>query len=290
MKASVFSSCLLASAVEWLGCSSGASGFRMSLLALISPMSDSFPRAHVGPADLWLLTLPESEWDDSSHTPLQWKCTCRCFDDAVSVTEWGAEQTLPFWISRCSVCGSPPEQTLTSLSPAGMSLPAFAEAFFYLAQRRFKAQPLREQVRALLELCEAQLKGKTSGERRVPPYAPPPPAPPAATHGAPDSQTTQALQPALSTTVETWTGPARSPGVCPSQTSYVAAFRRAVASPRTRTLLFKYNPLAWAVHRFSGQQTFPANASEHTEDNKAFILPSYLKNFFFFAGFISCLL
>ncbi|XP_023663737.1 tubulin polyglutamylase TTLL11 isoform X1 [Paramormyrops kingsleyae] len=93
--------------------------------------------------------------------------------------------------------------TVSESREAGMSLPAFAEAFFYLAQRRFKAQPLREQVQALLELCEAQLKGKTSRERRAPPYAPPPPGPPTAIHRAPDSQTTQALQPALSTTVET---------------------------------------------------------------------------------------
>ncbi|KAJ8404425.1 hypothetical protein AAFF_G00336920 [Aldrovandia affinis] len=42
---------------------------------------------------------------------------------------------------------------------AGMALQAFVEAFFYLAQRRFKALPLREQVASLLELCEAQLEG-----------------------------------------------------------------------------------------------------------------------------------
>ncbi|KAI9534887.1 Tubulin polyglutamylase ttll11 [Dissostichus eleginoides] len=51
---------------------------------------------------------------------------------------------------------------------AGMGLQAFVEAFFYLAGRRFKSQPLREQVASLLELCEAQLETPPPGgeERR----------------------------------------------------------------------------------------------------------------------------
>nr|XP_023843184.1 tubulin polyglutamylase TTLL11 [Salvelinus alpinus] len=43
---------------------------------------------------------------------------------------------------------------------AGMGLQAFVEAFFYLAQRRFKSLPLREQVVSLLEVCEAQLENQ----------------------------------------------------------------------------------------------------------------------------------
>ncbi|CAJ1070249.1 tubulin polyglutamylase TTLL11 isoform X1 [Xyrichtys novacula] len=49
---------------------------------------------------------------------------------------------------------------------AGMGLQAFVEAFFYLAGRRFKSLPLREQVLSLLELCEAQLESQSSVEER----------------------------------------------------------------------------------------------------------------------------
>ncbi|XP_062411072.1 tubulin polyglutamylase TTLL11 [Sardina pilchardus] len=42
---------------------------------------------------------------------------------------------------------------------AGMTLQAFVEAFFYLAGRRFKSLPLREQVLSLLEQCESALQG-----------------------------------------------------------------------------------------------------------------------------------
>ncbi|MGH0133496.1 UNVERIFIED_CONTAM: hypothetical protein FKN15_041681 [Acipenser sinensis] len=38
---------------------------------------------------------------------------------------------------------------------SGMCLQAFVEAFFYLAQRRFKSLPLHEQVTALADLCGA---------------------------------------------------------------------------------------------------------------------------------------
>ncbi|KAL3041990.1 hypothetical protein OYC64_020037 [Pagothenia borchgrevinki] len=58
--------------------------------------------------------------------------------------------------------------TMADSREAGMGLQAFVEAFFYLAGRRFKSQPLREQVASLLELCEAQLETPPLGgeERR----------------------------------------------------------------------------------------------------------------------------
>ncbi|KAJ3604894.1 hypothetical protein NHX12_026945, partial [Muraenolepis orangiensis] len=43
---------------------------------------------------------------------------------------------------------------------AGMGLQAFVEAFFHLAGRRCKAPLLRDQVSALLEVCEAHLEGQ----------------------------------------------------------------------------------------------------------------------------------
>ncbi|XP_019908948.3 tubulin polyglutamylase TTLL11 isoform X2 [Esox lucius] len=46
---------------------------------------------------------------------------------------------------------------------SGMGLQAFVEAFFYLAQRRFKSLSLREQVVSLLEVCEAQLENQVGG-------------------------------------------------------------------------------------------------------------------------------
>ncbi|XP_063744981.1 tubulin polyglutamylase TTLL11 isoform X2 [Eleginops maclovinus] len=56
--------------------------------------------------------------------------------------------------------------TLADSREAGMGLQAFVEAFFYLAARRFKSQPLREQVASLLELCEAQLESPPGVEER----------------------------------------------------------------------------------------------------------------------------
>lgn len=41
--------------------------------------------------------------------------------------------------------------------PTGMCLQAFVEAFFYLAQRKFKMLPLHEQVASLIDLCEYHL-------------------------------------------------------------------------------------------------------------------------------------
>lgn len=38
-----------------------------------------------------------------------------------------------------------------------MCLQAFVEAFFYLAQRKFKMLPLHEQVASLIDLCEYHL-------------------------------------------------------------------------------------------------------------------------------------
>ncbi|XP_040338134.1 tubulin polyglutamylase TTLL11 isoform X10 [Herpailurus yagouaroundi] len=40
---------------------------------------------------------------------------------------------------------------------SGMCLQAFVEAFFYLAQRKFKTLPLHEQVASLIDLCEYHL-------------------------------------------------------------------------------------------------------------------------------------
>ncbi|CAH2316641.1 tubulin polyglutamylase TTLL11 [Pelobates cultripes] len=41
---------------------------------------------------------------------------------------------------------------------SGMSLQAFVEACFYLAQRRYKGLPLKDQVESLLNLCESHLE------------------------------------------------------------------------------------------------------------------------------------
>lgn len=61
----------------------------------------------------------------------------------------------------CLVAGVRPPQgsaplTLVSLS-TGMCLQAFVEAFFYLAQRKFKLLPLHKQVASLIDLCEYHL-------------------------------------------------------------------------------------------------------------------------------------
>ncbi|XP_069330718.1 tubulin polyglutamylase TTLL11 isoform X6 [Eulemur rufifrons] len=40
---------------------------------------------------------------------------------------------------------------------SGMCLQAFVEAFFFLAQRKFKTLPLHEQVASLIDLCEYHL-------------------------------------------------------------------------------------------------------------------------------------
>ncbi|XP_064163328.1 tubulin polyglutamylase TTLL11 [Anguilla rostrata] len=94
---------------------------------------------------------------------------------------------------------------------AGMALQAFIEAFFYLAQRRFRALPLRDQVLSLLELCEVQLQvgeerralsTKAPGERRTAqgPAQPPPPGQPGsppAVRKPSDCRPQQPLRPAL---------------------------------------------------------------------------------------------
>lgn len=58
--------------------------------------------------------------------------------------------------------------TMADSREAGMGLQAFVEAFFSLAARRFKSLALRQQVVALLELCEAQLDSQlgVSEDRR----------------------------------------------------------------------------------------------------------------------------
>lgn len=57
--------------------------------------------------------------------------------------------------------GLPRGSVLTPLTPlsssTGMCLQAFVEAFFYLAQRKFKSLPLHEQVASLIDLCEYHL-------------------------------------------------------------------------------------------------------------------------------------
>ena len=75
-----------------------------------------------------------------------------------------------------------------------MCLQAFVEAFFYLAQRKFKMLPLHEQVASLIDLCEYHLslldekrlvcgRSGTSSASRLQPSGTPqeavPPAPPA---------------------------------------------------------------------------------------------------------------
>lgn len=46
---------------------------------------------------------------------------------------------------------------LSLLPSTGMCLQAFAEAFFYLAQKKFKMPPLHAQVASLVDLCEYHL-------------------------------------------------------------------------------------------------------------------------------------
>ncbi|XP_052580143.1 tubulin polyglutamylase TTLL11 isoform X4 [Peromyscus californicus insignis] len=60
----------------------------------------------------------------------------------------------------------------------GMCLQAFVEAFFFLAQRKFKMLPLHEQVASLIDLCEYHLslldeKRLVCGRRRRPQSSPP---------------------------------------------------------------------------------------------------------------------
>lgn len=60
----------------------------------------------------------------------------------------------------------------------GMCLQAFVEAFFFLAQRKFKMLPLHEQVASLIDLCEYHLslldeKRLLCGRRRRPQSSPP---------------------------------------------------------------------------------------------------------------------
>nr|XP_051696355.1 tubulin polyglutamylase TTLL11 isoform X3 [Oryctolagus cuniculus] len=46
---------------------------------------------------------------------------------------------------------------VASTIPLWMCLQAFVEAFFFLAQRKFKLLPLHEQVASLIDLCEYHL-------------------------------------------------------------------------------------------------------------------------------------
>lgn len=47
--------------------------------------------------------------------------------------------------------------TNAALSSTGMCLQAFVEAFFYLAQKKFKMLPLHEQVASLIDLEAVQI-------------------------------------------------------------------------------------------------------------------------------------
>ena len=67
---------------------------------------------------------------------------------------WWLESGLPRAARQAAVVCTP--LTLVSL-PTGMCLQAFVEAFFYLAQRKFKMLPLHKQVASLIDLCEYHL-------------------------------------------------------------------------------------------------------------------------------------
>ena len=101
-----------------------------------------------------------------------------------------------WWLASGSqgACARTPSPPNAGLSSTGMCLQAFVEAFFYLAQRKFKMLPLHEQVASLIDLCEYHLSlldekrlvcgrsGTSSGSRLQPsgtPQEAAPPAPPA---------------------------------------------------------------------------------------------------------------
>lgn len=85
-----------------------------------------------------------------------------------------------------------------------MGLQAFVEAFFFLASRRFKATPLREQVLSLLELCEAALEGEGHNAKPRPSKSHPSlnSALVPSSHNSPAA--TRHLQPSGKGNVETW--------------------------------------------------------------------------------------
>ncbi|KAF7688784.1 tubulin polyglutamylase TTLL11 [Silurus meridionalis] len=96
---------------------------------------------------------------------------------------------------------------LSDSREAGMGLQAFVEAFFFLASRRFKASPLKEQVLSLLELCETTLEGEGQAEKPRPSK----PHPgfnsahvPSAFNSPASTRRRQALQPSGKGNVETW--------------------------------------------------------------------------------------
>uniref|UniRef100_A0A673TJF4 Tubulin tyrosine ligase like 11 n=1 Tax=Suricata suricatta TaxID=37032 RepID=A0A673TJF4_SURSU len=81
---------------------------------------------------------------------------------------------------------------------SGMCLQAFVEAFFYLAQRKFKTLPLHEQVASLIDLCEYHLS--LLDEKRLVcgrsgPAGPRPPDSGTPPDTAPSAQGTTALPP-----------------------------------------------------------------------------------------------
>ncbi|XP_053341568.1 tubulin polyglutamylase TTLL11 isoform X1 [Clarias gariepinus] len=91
-----------------------------------------------------------------------------------------------------------------SREAAGMGLQAFVEAFCFLASRKFKGTPLRDQVLSLLELCEATLEGEGHDEKPRPSKSHhglnPAPVPSALNSPA----ATRHLQPSGKANVKTW--------------------------------------------------------------------------------------
>lgn len=96
---------------------------------------------------------------------------------------------------------------LSDSRESGMGLQAFVEAFFFLASRRFKASPLKEQVISLLELCESALEGEGHDEKPRPPKSHPTlnsAHVPCALNSPATTRRLQTLQPSGKGNVETW--------------------------------------------------------------------------------------
>ncbi|MCI4394512.1 hypothetical protein PGIGA_G00169720 [Pangasianodon gigas] len=102
---------------------------------------------------------------------------------------------------------------LSDSREAGMGLQAFVEAFFFLASRRFKATPLREQVLSLLELCEAALEGEGHDDKPRPLKSHPSlnsTHVPSVLNSPTATRRLQTLQPSGKGNVETWEAEPRS--------------------------------------------------------------------------------
>ncbi|KAF4073162.1 hypothetical protein AMELA_G00255720 [Ameiurus melas] len=96
---------------------------------------------------------------------------------------------------------------LSDSRESGMGLQAFVEAFFFLASRRFKATPPREQVISLLELCESALEGEGHDEKTRPSKSHPAlnsARVPCALNSPAATRRLQTLQPSGKGNVEAW--------------------------------------------------------------------------------------